>query len=164
MKFATNREIPSSDGSNETGGVSDVEARNLIVERRHVGELLLHLTQGRADTAMDIFQDFKLPHELRPFWESGMLELVTEDHEKKTAEFHMPRLRRTDGEGRITTYSLTWIHPDFNAQFCHYYSEMPGDSPNFYVTEDTTDVGDELLEITSIDELVEWLETQTEHA
>lgn len=163
MTFATNREISSSEGANETNGVPEVEARNLIVKRPNVGELLLHLTPRRSDTAMDVFQEFKLPHALRPFWESGMLELVTEDQAKKTVEFHMPRLRRMDGEGRITTYTLTWIHPDFNAQFCHYYNETPGDSPNFYVTEDTTEVGDELLAIESIDELVEWLEAQAEH-
>ena len=112
---------------------------------------------------MNIFDNYKLPPELRPFVDGGLLELVAEDEAKKTVEFHMPRLRRSDGEGRVTTYSLTWIHPDYNAQFCHYYTETPGDSPNFYVTEDTTDVGDELLDIGSIDELVEWLKAQTEH-
>jgi hypothetical protein len=93
------------------------------------------------------------------FIDDGFLQVLHENPAEKTVEFHIPSKRYSDVEGRITTYSLTWIHPDFNEQFCHFYYEQPGDSPNFYVTEDTTDVGDEQVDLETVDDLVAWLET-----
>jgi hypothetical protein len=77
---------------------------------------------------------------------------------EKTVEFHIPALRRTDEQGRITTFDLTWIHPDFNAQFCHYYDQSPGDLPNFYLKKDTTDIGDDDINLEDLDDLLCWLE------
>ena len=45
-----------------------------------------------------------------------------------------------------------------NAQFCHYFDKQPGDLPNIYISKDTTDLGDELLEIDTLDDLVAWLD------
>jgi len=45
----------------------------------------------------------------------------------KTVEFHLPSKRHTNIQEAITTYGLTWIHPDFNARFCHDCHETPGD-------------------------------------
>ena len=55
-------------------------------------------------------------------------------------------MRSTDRLGCITTYSVIWIHPDFNAEYCHYYDQVPGDLPNFYAEEDTTDVGSDSID------------------
>jgi hypothetical protein len=107
----------------------------------------------------DLATNYGIPAELMAFVADGFLEVLSENEAEKTIEFHLPSKRRTDVEGRITTYSLTWIHPDFNDRFCHYYFEHPGDSPNFYVTEDTTDVGDEQLDLETVDDLVAWLES-----
>lgn len=101
---------------------------------------------------------YAIPEELMHFVDSGFLRFLGEHPSEKTVEFHVPAIRRADAEGRGTSYSLTWIHPNFNADFCHYFTQTPGDLPNFYVNEDTTDVGDDLLEIDSVDELVGWLE------
>lgn len=101
--------------------------------------------------------DFGLPPELVRLIDSGTLQILEADEAKKTIEFHLPHLRRRDLNGRITTVSVTWIHPAFNAEFCHYYEQTPGDGPNFYVTVDTDEVGDELLDLESVEQLLEWI-------
>ena len=106
----------------------------------------------------DIVQQYGIPQELMAFIDSGFLQVVAERDEEKTIEFHAPSLRRRDRQRRITTFSLVWIHPNFNGQFCHYYDEKPGDQPNFYVSQDTSDLGDEQLDLNSLDELVDWLD------
>jgi hypothetical protein len=105
-----------------------------------------------------IQQRFGIPPSVAAFIENGFLEVVSEESDRKTVAFHIPALRRTDEEGRIRTYSLVWIHPDFNAQFCHYYESVPGDVANFYLEEEETDVGGEGLDLASVDELTAWLE------
>ena len=62
-----------------------------------------------------------------------------------------------------TTFTLIWIHPDFNDQFCHYYTEKPGDLVNFYLFEDTTDVGDDWLDVDTLDDLLAWLGERQEN-
>ncbi|MBI3462007.1 MAG: hypothetical protein HY000_02965 [Planctomycetes bacterium] len=107
----------------------------------------------------DIASKYALPDELSSFVDDGFLEVVSEDEDRKTIEFHIPSKRVTDTEGRVTSYSLTWIHPAYNEQFCHSYAEKPGDLPNFYVLEDTTDVGDEQIDgLHTVADLVAWLE------
>jgi hypothetical protein len=107
----------------------------------------------------DIAAKYKIPAQVMEFVTDGFLEVVLEDEAKKTVEFHIPSKRRKDDEERITSYSVVWIHPDFNAEFCHYYDEKPGDLPNFYALEDTTDVGDEPIDgLDTVDDLVGWLE------
>ena len=107
---------------------------------------------------MNILQSrYRLPPTLMAFIDDGFVELLSEDEPQKTVQFHMPSMRRTDDKGRIAAYSLTWIHPDFNKQFCHYYDEEPGDLPNFYVTKETTDSADEAVELEDVDDLIDWL-------
>lgn len=107
----------------------------------------------------DLAAKYKIPAEVAAFVRDGFLEVVSEDEAQKTVEFHIPSKRRTDDEGRITSWSVVWIHPDFNAEFCRYYDEEPGDLPNFHVVEDTTDVGDELVDgLSTVADLVGWLE------
>lgn len=79
------------------------------------------------------------------FVRDGFLEVVSEDEAKKTVEFHVPSKRRTDDEGRITSWSVVWSCPDFNADFCYSYDEKPGDQPHFCALKDTTDVDDEFV-------------------
>ena len=106
----------------------------------------------------DLAEKYKIPAEVMEFVHDGFLEIVSEDEATKTVEFHIPSKRQTDDDGRITTYSVVWTHPDFNAEFCHYYDEKPGDLPNFYVEKDTTDVGDEPVdEMESVENLAGWL-------
>lgn len=106
----------------------------------------------------DLAEKYGLPGELVAFIDRGFLELLREDFEKKTVEFHIPSKRAVDRHGRITAISLTWIHPAFNAEFCHFYDQSPGDLPNFYVTEDTTDVGSEIIDdLNSAVDLADWL-------
>ena len=105
----------------------------------------------------DIADKYNIPAEVMAFVNEGFLVFVAEDEATKTVEFHIPSKRQTDDEGRITSYSVTWIHPDFNAQFCRCYDGKPGDLPNFYAEKDTTDIGDEPLgEMESVDDLVAW--------
>ena len=107
----------------------------------------------------DLADKFKIPAEVMAFVRDGFLEVVSEDEARKTVEFHVPSKRRTDDEGRITSWSVVWIHPDFNAEFCQYYDEEPGDLPNFYAQKDTTDLGDEPVDgLDTVEDLVGWLE------
>ncbi len=107
----------------------------------------------------DLALKYKIPAEIIAFVNEGLLVFLAEDEAMKTVEFHIPSKRQTDDEGRITSYSVTWIHPDFNAEFCHYYDEKPGDLPNFYVKEDTSDVGSDQIDgLESVGDLVAWLE------
>jgi hypothetical protein len=110
-------------------------------------------------TLTTLDERFGIPAALQVFIDQGTLEILSADDATKTIEFHIPSLRSTDLQGRITTVSLTWIHPAHNAEHCHYYKAVPGDLPNFYVTVDTTDVGDESIDIASVDDLIAWLES-----
>lgn len=101
---------------------------------------------------------YKIPQEIQRFVDDGFLEVLSENDAEKTVEFHISSKRSTDRQGRTTTFTLTWIHPDFNAQFCHFYDQTPGDGPNFYVQCETADLGDELIELDSVEHLESWLE------
>ena len=61
--------------------------------------------------------------------------------------------------GRFTSYTVFWIHPDFNEECCDFYDERPGDQPNFHVVEEITDVGDQDIEnLDTLEDLTDWLE------
>jgi hypothetical protein len=62
-----------------------------------------------------------------------VLAITGEEDAEKTLHLVVPSLRHKDRKGRIKVVTITWIHPDYNAQFCHYYDRVPGDLPNFYV-------------------------------
>lgn len=105
---------------------------------------------------------YKIPPELDRFIDDGFVAFLGEDEAKKTVEFHIPSLTWTDDEERDTWFHLVWIHPDFNDQFCHYYDKKPGDLANFYLFEETDDVGDEWLDAENLDELIDWLQQRQE--
>ena len=108
---------------------------------------------------IDLALKYQIPAEVMAFVNDGFLVFLAEDEAKKTVEFQIPSKRTTDKEGRITSYSVIWIHPEFNAEFCHYYDERPGDLPNFYAEEDTSDVGsDQIDRLESVEDLVGWLD------
>lgn len=69
----------------------------------------------------------------------------------------VPSLDQKDRKGRIKVVTVTWIHPDFNAQFCYYYHLAPGDLPNFYVNEENSEGPDEPLDVNDVDELLYFL-------
>ena len=111
----------------------------------------------------DLAPNARIPAEVMKFVDDGFLVFLAEDEAEKTVEFHIPAKRTTDKEGRITSYSLIWIHPNFNAEYCRYYDKEPGDLPNFYIEEDTTDVGSDQIDgIDTLDGLVAWLEEMRE--
>lgn len=103
---------------------------------------------------------YKLPPELVTLVESGFLELLSEDAENKTVEFYIPSRRASDNHGRIASvFNLIWIHPDHNAEFCHYYDTTPGDLASFYVSRSTPDHGDRVVpDLNTLDDLIAWLE------
>jgi len=106
---------------------------------------------------------YEIPTDLDKFIDAGFLEFLSENEAEKTIRFHIPSIAWTDDKDRDTTFTLVWIHPKFNDQFCHYYDEKPGDMANFFVSKETTDLGDDLLDdLETLDELVGWLEERQE--
>lgn len=107
----------------------------------------------------ELKEKYALPDEILTYVDDGFLEVLAEDEEKKTIEFHIPSKRFVDDEGRIAAYSVIWIHPNFNEQFCHYYLERPGDLPNFYVHKSNSERGDEPVpDLENIDDMADWLD------
>lgn len=105
---------------------------------------------------------YKIPPELDQFIDAGFLAMLSEDEAEKTVKFDIPSIAWTDDQDRDTTFTLVWIDPDFNEQFCHYYDEKPGDLANFYVFRETTDLGDDWLDLSTLDDLLVWLEERQE--
>jgi len=108
----------------------------------------------------DLAQKYKIPDEIMAFVNKGVLVLLAEDEARKTVEFHVPSKRWTNPAGHITTYSVVWIHPDFNTEFCHYYVQKPGDMPNFHVQIDTDGSDDEVEDMDTVDDLAAWLDRE----
>src|SRR5579863_3509915 len=105
---------------------------------------------------------YKIPTELDQFIDNGFLEFLSENEDEKTITFDIPAISWKDDSDRDRTFTLIWIHPDFNDRFCHYYNEKPGDLANFYIVKETTDLGDEWLDLYAIDDLLGWLEEKQE--
>lgn len=103
---------------------------------------------------------YRIPDELVPFIDEGFLVPLSESWDEKCLRFHLPTKVVVDTRERFTSYNVIWIHPDFNAECCHYYYEELGDEPNFYVVEEITDVGDQHIDdLETLDDLVDWLES-----
>jgi hypothetical protein len=100
---------------------------------------------------------YGIPAELKEFVDAGFLVVVFEKPERRTVTFGIPSLAYTDENDVETYFTLDWIHPDCNAQFCHYFYEKPGDVANFYLTEACRERGDELMDVESLDDLIAWL-------
>jgi hypothetical protein len=96
---------------------------------------------------------FGLPDELAALIDTGVLEITGQHDAEKTLHLVVPSLWQKDRKGRIKIVSITWIHPDCNAQFCHYYHLAPGDLPNFYVNEENSEGPDEPIDVNDVDEL-----------
>ena len=79
----------------------------------------------------ELEKTYGIPAELREFVDAGFLVVVFEKPERRTVTFGIPSLAYTDENDIETCFTLDWIHPDFNAQFCHYFQEKPGDVVNF---------------------------------
>jgi hypothetical protein len=102
--------------------------------------------------------DYEIPPELDAFIDSGFLQLLSEKPGEKTLEFHIPSKVWSDDKGNVSAYSIVWIHPAHNAQFCHLYQETPGDLPNFYVSREFDHAApDSIDDLDSVDDLVDWL-------
>lgn len=110
----------------------------------------------------DLAAKYKIPPELDKFIDTGFLEFLSENDAEKTIKFDIPSIAWTDDQDRDTTFTLVWIHPEFNEQFCHYYDEKPGDLANFYVFKETTDLGDDWMDVATLDDLLAWLEERLE--
>jgi hypothetical protein len=100
---------------------------------------------------------FGLPAELETLIDTGVLEVTGEYDAEKTLHLVVPSLRYEDRKGRIKVVTITWIHPDYNAQFCHYHHETPGDLPNFYVAEENSEGPDVPIDVNDLDELLDFL-------
>lgn len=106
----------------------------------------------------DIRDVYSIPPELMDFVDQGLLEMLSETPAERSVTFHIPPLAHNDSEDRLTSYVLKWIHPDFNAQFCDYYNETPGDLPNFLLIEEREGQADRRHDFASLDELTAWLD------
>lgn len=105
-----------------------------------------------------------VPAELKRFVDADFLVVVFEKPDERTVTFGIPGLAYTDENNVETYFTLDWIHPDFNEQFCHYFREKPGDLANFYLTRAHGERGDELIDVESLKDLVAWLsERQRRH-
>ena len=106
----------------------------------------------------DLAEKYKIPDEIMAFVRDGFLEVAEETPDRATVEFRIPSMGSTGSSDRYTLYNLVWIHPDRNAEFCHYYDEKPGDLPNFFVRIDTEHSREDQVEdLESVDDLVDWL-------
>lgn len=111
-----------------------------------------------------IASTYGIPEEVMDFVRKGLLEVIEEKVGEATVEFLIPSLSKTEGSDHYTFYTLVWIHPDRNAEFCHYYLEKPGDLPNFYVRIDTDKGDDRVEDLDALDDLIDWLSSQQETA
>ena len=112
----------------------------------------------------DLEKTYGVPAELKRFVDAGFLFVVFEKPDERTVTFGIPGLAFTDANDVETYFTLDWIHPDFNAQFCHYFREKPGDLVNFYLTRACREIGDDLIDVESLEGLVAWLsERQRPH-
>ena len=81
----------------------------------------------------DLAARYKIPDKIMAFVTRGFLEVLSEKEDEWTVELDIPSMGTVTAPDSFTSYALIWIHPDHNAEFCHYYLEKPGDLPNFYV-------------------------------
>lgn len=101
--------------------------------------------------------EYGVPDELMAHVRSGVLQVLSLYPAERTVTFDHPKLRHTDRSGRLNSCVVVLIHPNFNAEFCHYYDKVPGDLPNFMVTEPTEGDRDEESDAEELDDLLGWL-------
>jgi hypothetical protein len=106
-----------------------------------------------------IGQRYAVPAEIDQFVDQGFLEVLTEQPNEMTVEFHIPSRVTVDHRRRITAYRVVWIHPAHNAEFCHEYLDQPGDLPNFYIELCDSEGPAEMIDdLETADDLSYWLE------
>lgn len=104
-------------------------------------------------------EEYAIPAELSEYIDSGFLLPLPPRPEEKTAKFDIPSLQYDDERGNEYFFTLTWIHPDHNKEFCHFYDETPGDLPNFFIEKETRNAASDMVEdLESLDDLIAWLE------
>lgn len=102
--------------------------------------------------------DYAIPPDLDALIDAGFLKLVRERAAEKTVEFHIPSRRGRDDGGMMSAYSVVWIHPDHNVEFCHFFEETPGDLPNFYAQKEFSNAAVQSIDdLKTADDLVDWL-------
>lgn len=107
---------------------------------------------------------YGVPAELKRFVDAGFLVVAFERPEERIVTFGIPGLASTDANDVETYFTLDWIHPDFNGQFCHYFREKPGDLANFSLKRACRERGDDLIDVESLEDLIAWLsERQHRH-
>ena len=107
----------------------------------------------------EIGQRYAVPADIDQFLDQGFLNVLTERPNEKTVEFHIPSRLSVDRHGRIAAYRIVWIHPYYNADFCHFYDEVRGDLPNFYVEVRLSDGPSAIVDdLSTDDDLAAWLE------
>ena len=113
-----------------------------------------------SSATSDLIEKYQIPSELVPFIDDGFLVVVIHDWAEKYVEFCLPSKTIIDTNRRVTSYSVYWIHPDFNEECCHYFEREPGDLPHFYAIKDTTDLGSDPIDgIETVDDLADWLQS-----
>jgi hypothetical protein len=105
----------------------------------------------------NLAEKYVLPPALKSYIDSGVLELISEDEANQTLDFTIRAYRFENRHGDITTVDVYWTHPGHHAAWCRTHGVDPKEEPNFEVIEDTTDLGEDYLDINTIDELIEWL-------
>lgn len=113
---------------------------------------------------MGLAEMYGVPTEVMAFVDSGFLQLCSENEAEKTVTFFIPDLQYDNELGQSVDFTIIWIHPDFNAQFCHFYHETPGDLSNFYVFKETEDNGEDSIDVPTLDDLIAWLDEKNEIA
>ena len=74
-------------------------------------------------------------------------------------KFDIPSRIIGDRRGSTTTQRIVWIHQAHNAKHCHFYHEVPGDEPNFYVEVQNWDGPSGILDdLQTDDDLEAWLQ------
>ena len=116
------------------------------------------MSENPSNNPRETIEAYGVPDELASFVDDGFLHIVFEKAEEKTVTFGIPSLAYTDENDNEFFFTLDWIHPDFNAQFCHLYHEKPGDLANFYLKKECRSIGDEDIDVPTLDDLLAWLE------
>ena len=107
----------------------------------------------------DLAAKYKIPPELVRFIDDGFLVPLADRWEEKCVEFHLPSKAVEDTHGRITSYSVFWIHPDFNATS----PLLPQNSRatcRTFTRRRYDRFGDEIIpDLDTVDDLAAWLES-----
>ena len=116
------RQALNTEDTKRTGGV-----HRQVITLSDLLDGLFFVGDARTIKSMNTLAlRFGLPAELETLLDTGVLAITGEDDAEKTLHLVVPSLRQKDRKGRIKVVTITWIHPDYNAQFCHYYDKTPG--------------------------------------